>query len=438
MMINDLIGIAEKAARLIVDRATSVQVISHTDADGISSAAIICTALFRCHIPFQASFVNCLEESILRKISSTDADTIILCDMGSGQPEIVKRIEKLVVILDHHKPVGEHKCMHVNPHDVGLDGSFELSASGVAYFVARLMGPNTDLSGLAILGALGDKQSMSGANQFIVEEAISCGAVEVSCGLMLEDGDLHTVLANTIEPYFEFTGDEAKLDRFLSKLSLSGDISSLDSDSVRKLASALVLTLLKRGCIEAVDAVVGEKYHLKNEIICDANKFVSIVNTCGKIEQAGIGLLLCLRDKTELEYAIRLDMENRQSLINTLKIAEQNMCEKKYIRYVKLSDISGTGIVAGITTRYLFPDKPFITVNSTSDMVKVSGRGTRKLVSQGLDLAAVMKSAAEAVGGTGGGHNIASGASIPNGREEEFITIVDQLTGEQLTLSKIL
>ena len=88
--------------------------------------------------------------------------------------------------------------------------------------------------------------------------------------------------------------------------------------------------------------------------------------------------------------------------------------------------------MAGITTRYLFPDKPFITVNSTSDMVKVSGRGTRKLVSQGLDLATVIKSAAEAVGGTGGGHNIASGASIPNGREEEFITIVDQLTGEQL------
>jgi RecJ-like exonuclease len=43
-----------------------------------------------------------------------------------------------------------------------------------------------------------------------------------------------------------------------------------------------------------------------------------------------------------------------------------------------------------------------------------------------------MREASVAVGGTGGGHNIASGASIPPGKEAEFLEIVDDITGKQL------
>jgi RecJ-like exonuclease len=43
-----------------------------------------------------------------------------------------------------------------------------------------------------------------------------------------------------------------------------------------------------------------------------------------------------------------------------------------------------------------------------------------------------MGEAAEAVGGDGGGHDVAAGATIPAGREEEFVAHVDRLVGEQL------
>jgi len=64
--------------------------------------------------------------------------------------------------------------------------------------------------------------------------------------------------------------------------------------------------------------------------------------------------------------------------------------------------------------------------------VKVSARGTPSLTRQGLDLSAVMTEASRAVGGDGGGHDVAAGATIPRGEEEAFVEYVDDLVGEQL------
>jgi RecJ-like exonuclease len=64
--------------------------------------------------------------------------------------------------------------------------------------------------------------------------------------------------------------------------------------------------------------------------------------------------------------------------------------------------------------------------------VKVSARGTPGLVRQGLDLSAVMGEAAPAVGGEGGGHDVAAGATIPAGTEEPFVERADAVIGEQL------
>lgn len=63
---------------------------------------------------------------------------------------------------------------------------------------------------------------------------------------------------------------------------------------------------------------------------------------------------------------------------------------------------------------------------------KVSARGTSQLVQQGLDLAVVMREAAEAVDGGGGGHDVAAGATIPTGREYAFVEYADTVVGEQL------
>jgi RecJ-like exonuclease len=65
-------------------------------------------------------------------------------------------------------------------------------------------------------------------------------------------------------------------------------------------------------------------------------------------------------------------------------------------------------------------------------MAKVSSRGTQELVSKGMDLSIAMREVAEKVGGVGGGHNIAAGATIPSDRKDEFLERLDALVGSQL------
>jgi single-stranded DNA-specific DHH superfamily exonuclease len=435
-MIDELLRIAENAARfLLEDSDRYVRVISHSDADGISSAAIVSTALFRCHTPFHVSLVDRFDESVLERIEASHPDLVVLCDMGSGQPEMVNAIQQPVLVLDHHMPVGRIEALHVNPHLAGIDGAFELSASGVAYLVARFMGDNSDLSSLAILGALGDRQDANrGANSFILKEAVSAGVVEVSNGLLLDAGDAGEVLATSLEPYFPFTGEIEKAEAFLSRFNISGRLEALEDDALRRLASALVLTLLKRGCVDAIDSLIGVRYRLKREVLSDARKMVAVVNACGKCEEPEVALSLCLRDDSMLEHALEVERGNRERLLNLLKTVEQSVREGEHIRYVVLEDVHGTGSVAEAMVRYRFPDKPFIALNRTEDMVKVSGRGTRKLVAQGLNLADALRSAAEKCGGVGGGHNIAAGASVPPEREEEFVKLVDNAVGAQLVM----
>jgi RecJ-like exonuclease len=44
-----------------------------------------------------------------------------------------------------------------------------------------------------------------------------------------------------------------------------------------------------------------------------------------------------------------------------------------------------------------------------------------------------MREASREVGGNGGGHDVAAGATIPAGREHEFVEHADRIVGEQLS-----
>jgi single-stranded-DNA-specific exonuclease len=65
--------------------------------------------------------------------------------------------------------------------------------------------------------------------------------------------------------------------------------------------------------------------------------------------------------------------------------------------------------------------------------MKASARGTQDLVARGMDLSVAMRASAEKVGGVGGGHNIAAGATIPSDKRDEFLTLLDDIVGSQLT-----
>jgi RecJ-like exonuclease len=76
--------------------------------------------------------------------------------------------------------------------------------------------------------------------------------------------------------------------------------------------------------------------------------------------------------------------------------------------------------------------KPTLALSVVDNKLKVSSRGTKHLVSKGLDLSAALKKAAEKFGGVGGGHAVAAGATVPEGRDLEFLKAVDEVVALQL------
>ncbi len=420
----------------VIEKYEHVRVISHNDADGLTSAGIICQALMRKDIRFHTTIVPRLDKAVVEMIKTTaaDGDLVLFCDMGSGQSDIISQIKQEIIVLDHHVPVGETPAkVLVNPHIVGIDGAMHVSGSGVTFFVAMEMGPdNIDLAGLAIAGAVGDKQLFSTINGHILEEAVNAEVVSVKKGLRIGDGDLAKVLEYTPEPYLDITGDREKIENFLDILGLHGNIEDLDPDQTKKLTSAIALKLAKNASPEAIDAAIGDVYTLNKELVHNVYDLVAILNTCGKAEKGGMGISICMKNDAHLAEATDMAISNQISIVENIKKGLDIVQHGNSIGYLIGEDMEGTGLIASTFVRYVNPEMPFVAVNQVEELVKVSARGTRALVEKGLDLSFALREAAKLVGGEGGGHNVASGASIPPGTAEQFISKVDEIVAEQL------
>ena len=99
-------GVVEDISRA-ADRlaeADAVSLISHIDADGITSFSIISQALTREGIPVQPVFVRQLEPMTVPHIPKDDS-LKVFTDLGSGQQGLLEEAgidPETVVILDHH------------------------------------------------------------------------------------------------------------------------------------------------------------------------------------------------------------------------------------------------------------------------------------------------------------------------------------------------
>ena len=433
--LEKLINLAKNAAEKI-RKYRFVRVVSHNDADGLTSAGIMAQALLRTGICFQLSIAGRLDEAVIEEVNrSTSRDELVIfCDMGSGQPELIGKVAADVIVLDHHLPVGQSPAKAVvNAHLVGIDGATDISASGTCYLVARELAPdNTDLAGLAIAGAVGDKQLFQTANAFILEEALKAGVVSIRKGLKVGDGDLVNVLTNTTEPFLDITGYPEKVKEFLNQLGLSGKIEDLSEEEVSRLANAVAMKLVKQASPEAIEAVIGEVLLLNRELVRNVYDFISILNTCGKQKVYGLAIFLCLKDQGIVNESLSLKNEHERKLALDIRENIEKIRKGENLWYVITVDALSTGSLASTVVRYLHPELPFICINESESILKVSARGTRELVSMGLDLAFAMREAASAVGGSGGGHSVASGAAIPIGTAEEFLNIADQIIGGQI------
>ncbi len=201
----------------------------------------------------------------------------------------------------------------------------------------------------------------------------------------------------------------------------------------KTLTSMLAIRLLKQGAQpEAVKTLVEEKYWMP-DLEIHAEELSALINSCSRLGREGLGVSLALGDQESRRQAEVLRENYFNQIIRYLHELEKGMFNKKTVQFFYCPEPTLAGAIAGIGMQYFFDgSKPVITFSVLEKTTKVSSRGTRRLVARGLDLTAAMFEAASEVGGQGGGHNIAAGATIAKGKEERFIGLVDEIVERQL------
>ena len=147
-----------------------------------------------------------------------------------------------------------------------------------------------------------------------------------------------------------------------------------------------------------------------------------------------MGVAAGLGDHDALETAKKLRMEYKQKILDGLKRLDTDGVEElESVQYFYEPTAEFAGTFAGIGMMYFFnQNKPVIALTVTDENIKISGRGTKRLVNSGLDLAKVFAETSKQFGGTGGGHQIAAGATIALDSDKKFLKNVDDLVGKQL------
>ena len=451
---------ASETASLIREKASddTVLLTSHFDADGISAGSIMLSAVNRLSSFPHLRVIDSVNERILDQIEAVESDLVIFTDIGSGYLEIISKIlrNREVVVADHHQPLGElgSNLHHFNTHVMGFDGSEEISGAGTAYLLARALDSrNTDLSVMAIVGALGDQQDkgperrLKGLNADILKDAVDSKVIEVTQDLVFfgrQTRPIHRAIASTTDPFLPgLSGEE---DRCLALLDAAGiptkvddrwrTISDLSIDEKRRIVDKIIEhTISSKVKGEIVLNLIGSVYTLTKEepgtSLRDAREFGTLLNACGRMNRGGLGIAIGIGDRGEsYQQAQQLYSEYKTQLskyMNWVTTAPNAVSTGKDVVIVNgqgVIDESMTGAVSSLISSSKLFGESKVTVVTTltgSGEAKISTRATEQLVQKGVNLGKILQNLSPKHGGVGGGHAIAAGATIPSAELAKFL-----------------
>ncbi len=326
----------------------------------------------------------------------------------------------------------------------------------MTYLLSKKIDPkNIDLAYLAVIGAIGDFQDSGQSklvriNRMILQDAEDAGDLIIEQDLRLFGRETRPIVQ-----FFQYATDprlEGLTDNpggcmdMLEFLNIPvkrnnewrtwNDLDPSEKERIIDNVLELVPT-------DQQSRIYGEVYTLpkfsKGTGLRDAKEYSTVLNSCGRYDDAETGLRICCGDTSALKDAERNRAEHRRHISTALSYVKDNhlIRVRRFIQYFDAGpNIRETvvGIVAGmlLNSSECRNNLPIIAFVDAEDGVKVSARANRDLVDRGLDLSAVMKTAAELTGGYGGGHSVAAGATIPADKKEEFLDIVEDIISSQI------
>ncbi|MBI2650100.1 DHH family phosphoesterase [Candidatus Woesearchaeota archaeon] len=465
---NEQLKAAADAFRQI-DKKEVIRLISHLDADGISACAIMIKLLNNDNRKYSVSIVQQLNKDVLKQLAAEPYNCFIFTDIGSGVLNDIKELLKgrIVLVLDHHSfeetdDLG--KIVFVNPHTCGIDGGKEISGAGVVFrFACTVDNSMEELAHIAVIGAIGDLQEQNGflrLNDEILRIAVKKNKIQVKRGLRIfgsQTKPLHKALEYCTDPYIPgVSGSESGAIQFLYQIGIEPKndngwkkIVHLDEEEMKKLVTGIIMKRLNEA---NPDDVLGNVYILTYEEeespTRDAKEFATLLNACGRLGRASLGIGACLGDKKIKQQAIRSLSDYKKEIVNALnwynenKFSDDIFWGSGFVIINAKSNVMSTmiGTLASILSKSnIMTNNTFILsmAQALDGNTKISLRTTNNL-NGNLDLKDIIEEIIKGIGNSeAGGHQNAAGAVIPTDKEMDFIETAKEVLGKYAMEEKI-
>jgi len=417
---------------LQLPKEKEIQIISHFDTDGISSATIMAKALRNIDRKFSIRIIKSIEEQFIYDLPK-EKITIFL-DLASGSLNHLKKsgmnLEE-VFIIDHHEIIQEVP-REINIINSELHKKEKMSGSCLTYLFCRKINPEIkEYAKLAILGMIGDllEKEVDKLNNNILDE----GEIKRKRGLLIYPSTrpINKVLEFSSNPYIpEVTGNVQGVLELLREIGLkpvNGKYKSLlelDEKEMTKLVTAIMLKNPKAKNKEIIGDIFLLKLFNKLE---DARELSAMINACSRMGRSDLAIQLLMEIPQARKKAETLYAKYRQHIVSGLKYAEETkkIKGKGFIIINAKDQIKDTiiGTIASILSFSSIYEEGtiIITMARYGSKTKVS---SRNVGGTGRNVREVLNSVITEIGGEVGGHEFAAGCIIETQNEEDFITLL--------------
>ena len=461
----------KKAAEFFksIDKKEVIRLISHLDADGISSCALAIKLLTHDNRKYSVSTVQQLNRQVIEGLAKESHNYIMFTDLGSSAVSDIQELmpNKKVIILDHHSVHGyvqSENIWMVNPHLFGIDGGKEISGAGVVFrFAIAADESMKDYAHIAIIGAMGDLQDQGGflkLNKEILGIAVEKGKIEINRGLRIfgaQTRPLHKCLEYCTDPYIPgVSGTESGAIQFLCQIGIdpkngSGwkKITQLNDEEMQKLVTGIIMKRLNEAKPEDV---LGDIYILPHEEeespTRDAKEFATLLNACGRLGRASFGIGACLGDKKIKQQAIRSLADYKKEIVSAMSWYNENkhgddiFWGERFVIINAKDKIMSTmiGTLASILSKsgQMIQNVFILSMARNAEGMTKSSLRTTNNINGNLDLKKIVDEISSGIEKCEcGGHMNAAGAVFPTASESFFIETAKEVLGKYVVEEKI-
>lgn len=456
-------SISEKIKKLVDDRK-DILIVSNSSCDGIISASLLIEAIWKFGGKGTARFLSKLDGEIFTDLKNEDHEFYIFADIGSGLSELFNKLfSKNWMTLDHKKisiteiAIDDNNAI-LNPWKYDIDGDKEITSGGIAYLLVKNLDKRfSDLSPLAVVSALGeyqdvgDKRSLVGLNNDILEDSKKDGLIQTDIDLLLSFNEflpIHESIASTYVPYlYGLTSNSEKCLDLLRKtnIDLKKDGRLKTISDINQEEKFLILETIKSHLSSQIDAsinnleniLIGHTYVLLTEEpgshLYDARRFSELLNSCSLNNKTGLGMTICLGDRSspldEAEKDIQKFNNNSQKLISKILKEKWRIFDKGVYLFINAEGIIEPDYVGHLSrllgSHYQYMNKVIIMKTAIDE--NYSKYFFSSLPKGSIDIQQMTKELSESVSGITMTFNNAEGQIVvPPAQEDSLMSIIQK------------